>query len=78
VSTKEDVLLQPGEPDFASEDERRLGYGWTKAKVFLIVASPLSGEIGSTKITGTRILKVSFDESNLVTQVRVVKKWGSD
>ena len=78
MSTKEDVLLQPGEPDFASEDERRLGYGWTEAKVFLIVASPLSGEIGSTKITGTRILEVLFDESNLVTQVRVVRKWGSD
>ena len=78
MSTKEDVLLQPGEPDFASEDERRLGYGWTEAKVFLIVASPLSGEIGSTKITGTRILEVLFDESNLVTQGCVVRKWGTD
>ena len=54
VTTKEDVLLQLGEPDFVSEDERQLNYVWTGPGVVFIGlsgSSSVSEKIGDYDYT---------------------------
>ena len=69
VTTKDEVFLALGEPDFISADGQRLGYGWTKVVAFLII-----GDQGG-EIMESRLLEVSFDASNRVSQLRILKKW---
>ena len=77
VNTKEDILLMLGEPDFASDDGRRIGYRWTKAKLILVSAPLFGGGTETSEFTSTYVLEISFDESNLVTQVSLAKKSSS-
>ena len=74
VTTREDILLTLGEPDFVSEDGRRFGYLWTKVKVIWAVASYGSGAAG--EVTRSYLIETSFDQSNRVSDVRLLKEWG--
>ena len=69
-----DRLLKLGEPDFVSEDGQRFGYAWTKVKGIWIVASYGGGGVG--EFTHSDVLMASFDCSNRVSQVRLIKEWG--
>jgi outer membrane protein assembly factor BamE (lipoprotein component of BamABCDE complex) len=66
VTTREEVLLALGEPDYVSEDGQQFGHIWSKVKV-LVVAGYSGGEFRSV-----RMLETTFDESNRVARVRVV------
>lgn len=74
LTAKEDVFLMLGEPDYASEDGRRLGYAWRKVKVIWMVFAG-SGGMGG-EIEKSYLLQVSFDPSNRVSRVDMPKKWG--
>lgn len=75
TTTREDVLLRLGEPDFVSEDGRRFGYLWTKVKAIWAVAS-YGGPGAAGEITHSYLIETSFDQSNHVSEVRLLKKWG--
>jgi hypothetical protein len=75
VTTREDVLLTLGEPDFVSEDSRRFGYLWTKVKAIWAVAS-YGGSGAGGEITQSYLIETSFDPCNRVSNVRLLKKWG--
>lgn len=76
VTTKEAVLLQFGEPDVASSDERRLGYRWTQVRAIWIIVgygSAAGGAIGKTSL-----LELSFDEHDVLVGTRIVAQWVGD
>ncbi len=76
VTTKEEVLLQLGEPDVASSDERQLGYRWTMVRAIWFVGG-YGGGAGGT-VTKSSLLQLSFDEHDVLTGLQVVDKWGGD
>lgn len=73
-TTREDVLLALGEPDFESEDGRRLGYLWSKVKAVWAVISYGSGAGG--EIIRSYFIEASFDASNRVSAVRFLENSG--
>lgn len=73
ATTREDVLLKLGEPDFVSEDGQRFGYLWTKVKVIWAVAGMGGG--GGGECTKSYLIETSFDHSNRLSDVRLLKKW---
>lgn len=75
VTTKEDVLLTFGEPDFASEDGQRLGYAWSMVKAFWAIAGTIGGGV-SGEVTRSYVVETSFDANNRVSRVRLLKEWG--
>jgi outer membrane protein assembly factor BamE (lipoprotein component of BamABCDE complex) len=75
VTTKEEIFLSLGEPDFVSEDGRRLGYAWTKVKAIYAIAGPYGGG-ASGEVQRSYVLEASFDASNRVSDVRLLKEWG--
>ena len=77
VTTKEEVFLKFGEPDFASEDGHRLGYAWTKVKAIWAVAG-YGGGGASGEIKRSYVLEAAFDASNRVSRVRLLTKWGPE
>ena len=66
VTTKEDVLLQLGEPDFVSEDERQLNYVWTGPGVVFIGPS-VSEKMGDYDYT----LLLTFSAEDVLEQTEV-------
>jgi outer membrane protein assembly factor BamE (lipoprotein component of BamABCDE complex) len=74
VTTREEVLLTLGEPDFVSEDGQRFGYLWTKVKAIWAVASYGPGAGG--EFTRSYLIETSLDRSNRVSDVRLQQKWG--
>jgi hypothetical protein len=64
VTTKEDVLLDLGEPDFISMDETCLEYSWSKAKLLWLAAAGYNA-IGGTVARDYK-LTIMFDERNVV------------
>jgi outer membrane protein assembly factor BamE (lipoprotein component of BamABCDE complex) len=75
VTTKEDVFLLLGEPDFVSEDGQRLGYKWSKVNALVVYGAYYTG--GVAEIQRSHLLFVSFDADNRVAQVGVLSAWGS-
>jgi len=75
VTTKEEVLLKLGEPDFVSEDGQRLGYAWTQVKAIWFFGSGYSG--GGGAIEKNYLLEITFDEKDTVSTARVIQHWGS-
>ena len=65
VTTKEELLLMLGEPDFYSEDGQRFGYAWTNVKAIWGTSFHASGEYERSYV-----LAASFDASNRLSQVR--------
>jgi len=74
ATTREDILLTLGEPDFVSDDGRRFGYFWTKVKAIWAIAS-YGGSGAGGEITRSYLIETSFDPSNHVSHLRLVKKW---
>jgi len=74
VTTKMEVLLAFGEPDFVSEDGERLGYAWSKVKAVWVVVGNSSAAGG--EIQRSYVLEASFDASNRASRVRLLKEWG--
>jgi outer membrane protein assembly factor BamE (lipoprotein component of BamABCDE complex) len=74
VTTRAEVLLALGEPDFVSEDGQRFGYLWTKVKAIWAVASYGPGAGG--EVTRSYLVETTFDGSNRVSDVRWRQKWG--
>ncbi|MFM1767991.1 MAG: hypothetical protein RJA22_520 [Verrucomicrobiota bacterium] len=66
VTTREEVLLTLGEPDFVSEDGRRFGHAWSKVKAIV-----MGGYSGSEVWRYYRV-ETTFDASNRVAGVRFV------
>lgn len=73
VTTKHDVFLMLGEPDFAAEDGQRIGYAWTKVKLLILWATYGGG--GGEEIKRSYILEISFHEQR-VSQARIIREWG--
>lgn len=76
ATSKEEMLLALGEPDFASEDGRRLGYAWTKVKAVWVIVGGSGGASG--EIARSYVLEVSFDAGNHISRLRMLKQWGSE
>jgi hypothetical protein len=75
VTTKEEVLLLLGEPDYASEDGQCIGYAWRKVKALVFVtAGPTSAATG--EVERSYLLHISFDPNSQVSRVELLKKWG--
>lgn len=74
LTTREEILLGLGEPDFASEDGQRFGYMWSKVKVLLIIASTGPGSVA--EFARSYLIEFSFDPRNRVSGVRLLKHWG--
>ncbi len=74
ATTREEILLALGEPDFISEDGRRFGYQWTKVKAIWAVVS--YGPGGGGEITRSYLIQTSFGENNRLSDVRFLKQWG--
>ena len=74
TSTKDDLFLTLGEPDFVSEDGRRLGYAWTKVSAIWLSVGGAGGGVGG-EISNARVLEFTFDERNVVGSVRRLKEW---
>lgn len=73
-TTKREVFLLLGEPDYASDDGQRIGYAWTKVKALIIVASYGGG--GSAEVQRSYILEASFI-NDVLRDTRIIKEWGS-
>jgi len=69
ISTREDILLALGEPDFASVDGQRIGYKWSKVEALLIVG------YNGAEIVHSYLIQTAFDPSNRVSRVRFLKQW---
>ncbi len=75
TTTRTELLLTWGEPDFASEDGRRFGYLWTKVKVIWAVAS-YGGAGAGGECTKSYLIETSFDESDHLSKVTLKGRWG--
>jgi outer membrane protein assembly factor BamE (lipoprotein component of BamABCDE complex) len=73
ITTREDVLLQLGEPDYVSIDGRRLGYAWTEVHAVLFVSGS-SGPGATDEMGKTSVLEVSFDAEGRMEASRVISK----
>jgi len=73
VTTKEDVILLLGEPDYSSEDGRRLGYSWGRVKAWLFVGGPGAGAAG--EISREYFLSLVFDEEGRLADTDVLGEW---
>lgn len=74
VTTKEDVMLQLGEPDYATEDGRRIGYAWTRVKGWWFVGAYYTGAAG--EVTRSYLLRLTFDDENRLAGSDLLKQWG--
>jgi len=80
VTTRQDVVLALGEPDWVARDESCYGYHWSRVRwVWLIVASNgySGGAIGGD-VTREGHLKVTFDADDRLQGCDLTKTWGGD
>jgi hypothetical protein len=76
VTTKEDVLLQLGEPDYATDDGRQIGYEWTRVKAWWFVGGGYSGAAG--EVLRSYLLRLTFDEEDRFVRSDLMKEWGGE
>jgi outer membrane protein assembly factor BamE (lipoprotein component of BamABCDE complex) len=74
VTTKQDVFLTLGEPDYVSEDARKIGYSWTKVKA-LWITTGYYGNNFDFEIKRTHVLEATFDDCNRLLQTRITDDW---
>jgi outer membrane protein assembly factor BamE (lipoprotein component of BamABCDE complex) len=72
-TTKDEVFLKLGEPDYASDDGTRVGYTWQKVKAVVVWGAGGAG--GVNESAKTYLLQISFDPANLVSHVDLVGRW---
>jgi len=71
VTTKEQVLLTFGEPDWVSVDEQKFFYYCFEVHGLLMVVTPDSG--GGGEIKAEHNLTIEFDENNIVKKIKLKK-----
>ena len=88
TTTREDILLQFGEPDVTLKRQTVFVYRWTRVRGYLIVGAGYSGDIAP--IGKTTLLMFEFDPQNLLKRfeyipegifnntMEVAIKWVSD
>jgi outer membrane protein assembly factor BamE (lipoprotein component of BamABCDE complex) len=72
--TKEEVLLRFGEPDWVSDDERLVGYLWTKVKALVLYGAYYTG--GIAEVPKSSLLKLEFDAEDRLVSATVASEWG--
>jgi len=72
--TKEEVLLRFGEPDWVSDDERLVGYLWTKVKALVLYGAYYTG--GIAEVPKSSLLKLTFNAEDRLVAATVVSEWG--
>lgn len=73
TTSKREVLLMLGEPEFASEDGRVLRYDWQKVKAIWFAGGYYSAASGAVEREYS--LELTFDERNVLTKKEVLKHW---
>lgn len=73
TTSKEDILLQLGEPDWKSPDERQIGYAWSKVKALFIFGAYYTG--GVAEISKDSELRLTFNENDTLVSADVVSHW---
>ncbi len=72
-TTRREVLLSLGEPEYRSNDGSHIGYAWTKVRALLIWGGYYAA--GVEEITNNHVLEIRFDEAGVVTSVEFTSKW---
>jgi outer membrane protein assembly factor BamE (lipoprotein component of BamABCDE complex) len=75
VTTIEDVLLLLGEPEYVSDDGRRIGYAWARVNAIIIIISTGPGA-GVLEVQRSHLVQISFDSDGRVTNVALREHWG--
>ena len=75
VTTKEEVLLLLGEPDYVSGDGQRIAYYWTKVKMLWGAVGGAGYSVGAGEIERSYCLDIKFDNDNRVVGVDLTKYW---
>lgn len=80
VTTREDVLLKLGEPDEVSPDEQRLGYRWSRIRLFWIVVAggPYSAGFVGGDVEHAGLLELVFDADGRLVKTEVQQHWTHD
>lgn len=76
VTTREEVLLELGEPDHATRDNRRIGYEWTRVKGWWFVGGGYSGAAG--EVLRSYLLAIEFDADGRFVRSSLLKDWGGE
>ena len=72
VTTRKDVVLRLGEPDYVTEDERQLQYFWSRIyMIWAVVGQTGNGAVGDVGKKYT--LLVTFSPEGLLQQTELVK-----
>ena len=75
ITTKEEVFLLLGEPDYVRDDGQRIGYAWSKLKMVYILGVGFGTAAGGT-VERNYLLRIRFDRDNRVVVVDLIKTWG--
>jgi outer membrane protein assembly factor BamE (lipoprotein component of BamABCDE complex) len=73
ATTKRDVLLMLGEPEYAAPDGKVLRYDWQKVKAIWAAGAYYSGAMGAVEREYS--LELTFDERNVLAKREVLKHW---
>ncbi len=76
VTTRQEMLMKLGEPDYVTEDGQRLGFAWTKVKAIWALigqSSSLAGEVWHNYF-----LETSFDSSNRLSDMHYTNRWSCE
>jgi outer membrane protein assembly factor BamE (lipoprotein component of BamABCDE complex) len=72
VTTKEEVFLLLGEPDYAFDDGQHIGYAWKKVKMMMFLG------YGGGEVEKGYLLQIKFDSDKRVVSVVLTQAWNSD
>lgn len=73
ATSKREVLMMLGEPEFASEDGKVLRYDWQKVKAIWVAGGYYAAASGAVEREYS--LELTFDERNVLTKKEVLKHW---
>ena len=88
TTSREEVLLRFGEPDFTLNEQSIFAYSWTRVQGYLFIGGGYSGTGGP--VGKTTLLLFEFDSMNLLkrfefipegifkTKMETVLKWASE
>jgi hypothetical protein len=70
ITTREDVLLNLGEPEYAWEGGRKFVYRWKSVHAYLVYAFGYAGGVQS--LGGEYLLLIQFDTDNRILRYEIV------
>ena len=76
ATTKEEVLLNLGEPDFASQNERKFVYWWSTYQGIWVIPGPHLAGGGGAILNHLYLFLVEFDEKDIVKRFELKKRTG--